>query len=86
MRLTLAKWGNSLAVRIPANIARSLSLSEGTTLECETTNDGKIELIPASARERTRRISAHFTGVNQRLAGKRMTTPTNELLRDSERY
>lgn len=86
MRLTLAKWGNSLAVRIPANIARSLSLSEGATLECETTNDGRIELIPALARERARRINAHFAVVNRRLAGKQLTTPARELLHDSERY
>ncbi|MCW5588484.1 MAG: AbrB/MazE/SpoVT family DNA-binding domain-containing protein [Legionellales bacterium] len=31
--LTVQKWGNSLAVRIPANIARGLHFNSGTTVE-----------------------------------------------------
>ncbi|MDB5696805.1 MAG: AbrB family transcriptional regulator [Sphingomonas bacterium] len=31
--MQVAKWGNSLAVRIPAKVARELGLSEGDEIE-----------------------------------------------------
>lgn len=39
----LAKWGNSLAVRIPKEIAREARLAEGDTVEVKAAK-GKIEL------------------------------------------
>lgn len=30
---TIQKWGNSLAVRIPANLATQINLSEGTAVD-----------------------------------------------------
>jgi antitoxin MazE len=41
--MQLAKWGNSLAVRIPAEIVKELGLKEGDELTAETI-DGSIRL------------------------------------------
>ncbi len=43
MQVQLARWGNSLGVRIPKDIANKLGLSEGTRVEMET--DGNRILI-----------------------------------------
>ena len=86
MRLTISKWGNSLAVRIPAEVARTLALEEGAVVECETTPDGRLELIPAGKGPRAQWLQGHFDRVNARLAGQSMTTPAAQLLREEERY
>jgi antitoxin MazE len=49
MRLQLAKWGNSLAVRLPAECIRAAGLKEGDEVEAEVTAKGEIHLVPAPA-------------------------------------
>jgi len=39
MNVKISKWGNSLAVRIPSNVAQSVRLREGVDLEIK--EDGK---------------------------------------------
>ena len=41
----LRKWGNSLAVRIPAPLARQLNLTENTPVECAVL-DGSLVISP----------------------------------------
>ena len=86
MQLTISKWGNSLAVRIPAEMARDLELEEGALVECETTPAGTLELVPAGKKARAERLLAHFSQVNARLSGQAMTTPAAQLLREEDRY
>ncbi len=86
MQLTLSRWGNSLAVRIPADLARSLELEEGSQVECTATDAGTLELIPAGKKARADWLQHHFTKVNQRLSIQPMTTPSTQLLREEERY
>ena len=86
MQLTLAKWGNSLAVRIPSKLARALSLKEGATLECEATPEGTLELIPADKRERVQWLASHFARTNKRQENMSVTSPAAELLREDARY
>jgi len=86
MQLTVSRWGNSLAVRIPADVARSLALEEGAQVECATTAAGTLELIPASKKARADWLRHHFAQVNTRLADQPMTTPSAQLLREEERY
>ena len=45
--LQIAKWGNSLALRIPSEIVRRLGLSEGDTLDAQLTVDGGLTIRPA---------------------------------------
>jgi len=47
MRLQLAKWGNSLAVRLPVDYLRAAGLKEGDEVEAEVTPLGEIRLVPA---------------------------------------
>ncbi|AET88418.1 transcriptional regulator/antitoxin, MazE [Burkholderia sp. YI23] len=47
MNLLISKWGNSLAVRIPADLLRHTGLSEGDQVQVSLTVDGGISLRPA---------------------------------------
>lgn len=47
MDLQLAKWGNSLALRIPAEIARRFRWREGDTVDARITVDGSLSIRPA---------------------------------------
>lgn len=49
MRLRLAKWGNSLAVRLPVDYLRAAGLKEGDEVEAEVTASGEIRLMPTQA-------------------------------------
>lgn len=42
MNLLIAKWGNSLALRIPADYIRSIGLKEGDRVHASLTIDGGI--------------------------------------------
>jgi antitoxin MazE len=46
MNLQIAKWGNSLAVRIPADFVRQIGIKEGDSLEACLTIDGGLSLRP----------------------------------------
>jgi len=48
MNLQVAKWGNSLALRIPADVVRSFGLKEGDRLEASLTADGGLAIRPAN--------------------------------------
>lgn len=47
----LKRWGNSLAVRIPASIASELSLTEGQEVHVEVM-DGRVTVQPHRAMRR----------------------------------
>jgi antitoxin MazE len=42
--MKVAKWGNSLAVRLPASVATKLNLKEGDEIELHPKGNGKYEL------------------------------------------
>lgn len=46
MRTQLARWGNSLAVRLPRQVAEAAGLCDGATVELEVV-DGIVRLVPA---------------------------------------
>lgn len=48
---TLKRWGNSLAVRIPASIAQEARLSEGQAIDVQVV-DGKVQILPYTAIKR----------------------------------
>jgi antitoxin MazE len=47
MDLQVAIWGNSLALRIPADIVRRLGLREGATVQAQLNMDGSLSIRPA---------------------------------------
>jgi antitoxin MazE len=44
MTAVLSRWGNSLAVRIPANMAEKANIHEGDKLEVRVSRNGRITL------------------------------------------
>ncbi len=46
INLQIAKWGNSLAVRIPADYVRQMGVKEGDQLEAHLGADGALNLRP----------------------------------------
>jgi antitoxin MazE len=58
MPMQIAKWGNSLAVRIPADVVRALGLKEGDEIELHALEDGTVAVI--SERQRRQVIAESF--------------------------
>ena len=48
MELLVSRWGNSLAVRLPAELAKRIGVGEGDILSAEVSADGRLVLIPKS--------------------------------------
>src|SRR2546427_13261428 len=46
VELMVSKWGNSLAVRSPAELAKKIGVGEGDTLIAEVSPDGRLVLAP----------------------------------------
>jgi antitoxin MazE len=46
---TIAKWGNSLAIRIPQNLAKEINLAEGSEVKLVLI-DGKLTIEPITRR------------------------------------
>jgi antitoxin MazE len=44
MELQVAKWGNSLALRIPSEVVSRLRLHEGATVQAQLTIDGTLSI------------------------------------------
>jgi antitoxin MazE len=85
MQITVSKWGNSLGVRIPVEMARELNLADGSQVECSISASGVIELTPPKNKANSDWLKAHFIAVNKRLSDAKVTTPTHVLLKE-ERY
>ena len=47
MDLQIAKWGNSLALRIPADYVRRIGIKEGDHVQAHLTADGGISIRAA---------------------------------------
>ena len=47
MNLQVSKWGNSLAMRLPAEVVRRFGLREGDSLDAQLTVDGAVTIRPA---------------------------------------
>lgn len=82
MKLQVAKWGNSLAVRLPAECARAAGLRAGDSVEAEVTPDGEITLTPAKPFDKT----AFLARTRRRRAAMPLTEPVVERMRKATRY
>jgi antitoxin MazE len=82
MKLQLAKWGNSLAIRLPVECTRAAGLREGDSVEAEVTAAGVITLTPAKAFDKVALIKR----LRKLRAGMPMTTSTVESMRGEDRY
>ena len=50
--MRVAKWGNSLAIRVPAAVAEALELKEGDEVEVRLAGDRTFEIDRDRSRER----------------------------------
>ena len=48
MNLQISRWGNSLALRIPSEVARRFDLNEGDTVDARLTADGALSIRPGN--------------------------------------
>lgn len=60
----MSRWGNSLAVRIPSQIASEAELHEGVSLRIEF-NDGAIHLSPVVSEPNLEELVAAITEENR---------------------
>lgn len=81
MDLLVAKWGNSLAVRIPSELVRQLGLREGATVEAHLTVDGTLSIRPAQWNRKTFAIE-----LSEARNTIRMSAPVMDEVRNSARY
>lgn len=51
MHVAIAKWGNSLAVRLPRNVVQDANLSDGSPVEV-TVRDGSVVVTPVRKKYR----------------------------------
>jgi antitoxin MazE len=64
MRSEIAKWGNSLALRLPKPVAADAGFSEGTAVELSVQN-GKLIVAPARPKYRLADLLAQITPDNR---------------------
>jgi len=50
--MQVSKWGNSLAVRLPAGVVEALNLKEGDQIEITIAGERKFEVGRDSSREK----------------------------------
>jgi antitoxin MazE len=82
IELMVSKWGNSLAVRLPAESARRIGVGEGDTLIAEVSADGRLLLAPEGrtiGKAETRRL-------RQFLGRQKETAPVVGDMRRGARY
>ena len=82
MRLQIAKWGNSLAVRLPMECTRAAGLQEGDSVEASITPAGEITLAPDKAFGK----AAFLARLAKLQAAMTMTKPVVERMRREARY
>lgn len=76
MNLHICKWGNSLAIRIPAEYIKAMGIHEGDSVEATLTADGGISIRPAKWDRKAFAIE---------LAAMRDTLPKGESVMDELR-
>lgn len=81
MDLQVAKWGNSLALRIPSEVVRRLGLREGATVEAHLTVDGTLSIRPAQWSRKAFAIE-----LSEARSTIPMTEPVMDEVRSGARY
>jgi antitoxin MazE len=49
--MQVSKWGNSLAIRLPATVVEALNLKEGDTVEVHLHEPGRLDIARTPTRE-----------------------------------
>jgi antitoxin MazE len=81
LNLQISKWGNSLAVRIPADYVRQVGIKVGDTLQAGVGSDGVLTMRPAKWSRKTFAQELRLDSAKLPLG-----TSVMALLRDEARY
>lgn len=81
MHLQVAKWGNSLAMRLPVELVRRFGLQDGGSVEAQLTADGALTIRPAGWSRRA--FAVELTAAREAMP---MGRPVIEELRSEARY
>jgi antitoxin MazE len=81
MELQVGKWGNSLALRLPAQVVRKLRLHEGARVELQV-QEGKATLTAAPVFDKAGYL-AEVRALTQRMPEGE---PVVRHMRDTDRY
>jgi antitoxin MazE len=65
VQLRISKWGNSLGLRVPRDIAARAGLTEGARVDIEGYEDGRIVITPARRRFTIEELVAGMTPENE---------------------
>ena len=65
VQLRVSKWGNSLGLRVPREIAARAGLREGERVEMEGFTDGRIVITPSRRRFTIEELVAGMTPENE---------------------
>lgn len=83
--LNVGRWGNSLAVRLPASLARVLGVSEGDTLHVSRNKDNTLT-VSAKAAKKPFDKALWTAQARAHLAGMPSSPSVIRELRDGARY
>lgn len=82
MQSSVAKWGNSLAVRIPAEYVRAAGLKEGALVQMSISANGELRLIPGQVFDK----GSFLKGLAKLHRQMPESAPVVETLREFARY
>lgn len=80
--LPVGRWGNSLAVRIPADVARELDVSEGSVIHAQVVGPAQLRLASGKPFDR-KAFLARLEAFHKAMP---VTQPVVEEMRRSARY
>jgi antitoxin MazE len=61
VQVQIAKWGNSLGLRVPRDVAARVGLTEGARVDIETSDDGRIIVTRSRRRFTLNELIAQMT-------------------------
>ena len=80
--LPVGRWGNSLAVRIPAKLARELGVAEGSVIHAEVMGPAQLRMASGKPFDR-KAFLARLEAFHESMP---VTQPVVEKMRRSARY
>lgn len=85
LELSVSRWGNSLAVRLPVALARRLGVGEGDVLHAQAGDDGSLQLRARRARPKLSKEEL-IQRMREHLATMPRTESVIEEVRANARY
>ena len=82
MELQIGKWGNSLALRLPATVVKKMHLHEGAKVELSVLSDGSATLIAPQPFD----LSAFMAEVRSITKSMPVTASVVEDMREDARF